>query len=266
MMNKKIRHRKILGFLRKINVEHSTMDRICEFLGETIGTALLVFLGCTGCAHDKNIENSPILSQINIALVVIAMVQCFGCVSGAHLNPAITLAVYVYDMISFKMTIAYFIAQILGAYLGYGLMLMLIPPSAISWEGAAHSVCIPSRNPDITVNQAFCIEFIITALVIFTTCSAADARNAALQDSMPIRFGIVIVCAGLTAGPLTGANINPAKALAAATWMSDYENLWLYCSAPMSGAAVSSIFYKLVFKREFVDTNQMEKVEQMSKR
>ncbi|XP_036332338.1 aquaporin AQPAe.a-like [Rhagoletis pomonella] len=241
------------SLLDKFNIKLSTMDKFCQFLGEVIGTSMLVFLGCTGCVQNANFANSPLQSSLNVGLVVMVIVHCFGCVCGAHLNPAITLAVYIYDMISLTMSGVYFAGQLLGAFLGYGLMKALVPANAISLGGAAHGVCVPAPHPDITAMQAFWIEFIASAMLIITTCSAADARNNAFQDSLPIRFGLTVTCLGLSVGQLSGAMCNPVKAFAAAAWNYDFQDHWVYWTAPLISAAVSATFYKVIFKRDYVE-------------
>ncbi|XP_054737334.1 aquaporin AQPAn.G-like isoform X1 [Anastrepha obliqua] len=247
------------SWLDKLNIKVNTWDQFCQFVGEVIGTAMLVFLGCTGCVQNDHFVNSPLQSSLNVGLVVMMIVHCFGCVCGAHLNPAITLAVYIYDMISLTMAGVFFLGQLLGAFAGYALMKALVPADAISLGGAAHGVCVPTPHPDITTMQGFWIEFIATAMLIFTTCSAADSRNMPFQDSLPIRFGLTVACLSLAVGQLSGAMLNPVKAVAAAVWNSDYQDHWIYWAAPMLSALVSATFYKVVFKRDYVERELNEK-------
>lgn len=75
-------------------------DKVAMFLAELLGTALLIFLGCTGCLSWNGQPPSPLQSSLTFGMVVMLIIQMFGCVSGAHLNPVVTLAAYVYDMIS----------------------------------------------------------------------------------------------------------------------------------------------------------------------
>lgn len=76
----------------------STLDKVSKFLAELLGTGLLVFLGCMGCINwDGHLTHLQIV--FNFGLVVMAVIQIFGCVSGAHLNPAVTAAAWVYKMV-----------------------------------------------------------------------------------------------------------------------------------------------------------------------
>ncbi|XP_014094121.1 aquaporin AQPAn.G [Bactrocera oleae] len=245
--------------LKKLNLDVSTFDYICQFLGEFIGTAMLVFLGCMGGSYDDSLEHSVFQSAFTIGLVVMVISHCFGCICGAHLNPAITLAVYIYDMISLTMAGVYILGQLLGAFLGYALMIALIPDSAVKLGGAAHGVCVATPHPDITTMQGFWIEFVLTAMLIFTTCSAADSRNITFQDSLSIRFGLTVTCLTLAGGQYTGALTNPFKAVASSVWTSDYQDQWVFWAAPMLSSAVSATFYKVIFKRDMVERELNEK-------
>lgn len=77
-----------------------TVDKVAMFLAELIGTAMLIFLGCMGCLSWNGQPPSSIQSSFTFGMVVMLIIQTFGCVSGAHLNPVVTLAAIVYDMIS----------------------------------------------------------------------------------------------------------------------------------------------------------------------
>lgn len=84
-------------------------DKITMFLGELLGTALLMFLGCMGCMSWNGQPVSSFQASLAFGMVVMLIIQAFGCVSGAHLNPVVTLAAIVYDMISVKVRARLFI-------------------------------------------------------------------------------------------------------------------------------------------------------------
>lgn len=90
------------------------VDGIAMFLAELLGTALLIFLGCSGCISWNGQAPPALQSALTFGMVVMLIIQIFGCVSGAHLNPAVTLAAIVYDLISVQVSLRnYFINKII---------------------------------------------------------------------------------------------------------------------------------------------------------
>ncbi|XP_011190596.1 aquaporin AQPAn.G isoform X1 [Zeugodacus cucurbitae] len=248
--------------LDKLKMKNSTLDKICSFLGELIGTGLLVFLGCMGCVKNAAYENNHFQMTFNFGLVVLVIIQCFGCVSGAHLNPAVTLAAYIYNLVSLPMAGIYFVGQMLGGFIGYGLLKALIPTNAVTLEGP-HNLCVTSVHGDINAWQGCAIEFIITGVLIFTCCGVWDPRNSKFHDSVPIRFGLAISCLAITAGQFTGASMNPARSFAPALWNSDFQDHWVYWVGPLAGSAVCAIVYKVIFRREVAEEKVNNKLRAM---
>lgn len=78
-----------------------SLDRVSIFLAELVGTAMLIFLGCMGCIQWNGPPN-PLQTSITFGMIVMVIIQIFGCVSGAHLNPAVTIAAVVYDLLSIQ--------------------------------------------------------------------------------------------------------------------------------------------------------------------
>lgn len=143
-----------------------TLDKICCFLGELIGTGLLVFLGCMGCVKTDIFPNNHLQMTLNFGLVILICIQCFGCVSGAHLNPAVTVAAFIYNMVTAPMAIVYFCGQMLGGFIGYGLLMVVLSSDIIRPENSAHGLCVTTVNPAISTSQGLAIEFIATAVLI----------------------------------------------------------------------------------------------------
>lgn len=189
----------------KLKMKTDTLDKICVFLAELLGTAMLVFLGCMGCVSTDVFHNNHLQMCLNFGLVVMVVIQCFGCVSGSHLNPTVTIAAYVYEMISAPMAIVYFCGQMLGGFIGYGLLKVVLPDSIINTPSTG--LCVTLPHPEITAGQGCIIEFIITAILILVCCGVWDPRNAKFHDSVPIRFGLAIACLAITAVSI--ANFSP---------------------------------------------------------
>ncbi|XP_034655051.1 aquaporin isoform X1 [Drosophila subobscura] len=239
-------------------LQRRQLNNICIVFAELIATAMLMFLGCMGCIQNSFFTNGHFQCALNFGFVVLICIQCFGCVCGAHLNPAVTLANYIYNMISLPMAVAYFFAQMLGAFIGYGLLKAIMPDSAIYSTDTPSGVCVTSVHSSLTGLQGVVIEFLITSALIAICCGVWDPRNAKFQDSVGVRFGLAISCLSLTAGQFTGASMNPARSFAPALWNGAWENHWIYWVGPMAGALVSSLIYKYAFRREVEELEEQE--------
>ncbi|KAH8371469.1 hypothetical protein KR093_007564, partial [Drosophila rubida] len=227
----------------------STLDKISCFLAELLGTGILVFLGCMGCVKSDLFPNNHLQMVLNFGFTILIAIQCFGCVSGAHLNPAVTIAAYIYEMVTLPMACIYFVGQMLGAFIGYGLLSALMPDSV---QGIGAGLCVTVPHSSISDVQAFGIEFTATAILIIVCCGVWDPRNAKHHDSVAIRFGLAVACLACAAGPFTGASMNPARSFAPALWNKNFTSHWIYWLAPLSAGAVTAIAYKAVFRREVV--------------
>lgn len=107
--------------------------------------------------------------------------------------------------------------------------------------------------------NAFVIEFMLTAGLLFICCSLWDPQNKKNTDSVPIRVGLTIVALSIAGGPLTGASMNPARSLAPALWNNDFENHWIYWVATMLAGLVVPIFYRILFwKEDHTKTEQVK--------
>lgn len=179
----------------------STLDKITVFLSELIATGLLVFLGCMGCIKSDIFPNSHLQMTLNFGLVIMILVQCFGCVSGAHMNPAVTVAAVVYKLVTPPVGALYIAAQLLGGFIGYGLLKTVVPSNVITPPGAAHGMCVTIPIDEISSIQAVAIEFILTMVLILVCCGVWDPRNAKHHDSVPVRFGLAVAslaCTGVS--------------------------------------------------------------------
>ncbi|XP_055850381.1 aquaporin AQPAn.G-like isoform X2 [Episyrphus balteatus] len=228
----------------------SVVDKITVFLGELISTGLLIFLGCMGCIKTDIFPNNHLQLTFNFGLVIMILIQSFGCVSGAHMNPAVTLAAVIYKLVTPIVGAIYVVGQFLGAFIGYGLLKALVPANTIKVAGAEHGLCVTTVSPEISTLQGLGIEFVLTTVLIFVCCGVWDPRNAKHHDSVAIKFGLAVASLACTGGPFTGASMNPARSFAPALWNADFTDHWIYWVGPLAAALIGSIAYKAVFRRE----------------
>lgn len=197
---------------------------------ECLGTFILVFAG-TG-AIVVNHASGGMVTHLGVALtfglVVMAMIYAFGEVSGAHLNPAVTLAFCLARRFPARSLFAYISAQIAGAFAASLLLRILFP------DAPSLGATLPAGPP----MQSFVLEVVLTfilMLVILAVSSGPSERGIMAG----IAVGGVVGLEALFAGPICGASMNPARSLAPAIVSGQTQHLWIYLCAPVLGAALA---------------------------
>ena len=201
-----------------------------RLFAEFLGTFILVFAG-TG-AIVINQTTGGVIGHAGIALVfglvVLAMIYTFGDVSGAHLNPAVTIGFAVAGRFPLKEIPGYITSQLGGAFAASGLLKILFPASAT----------LGATLPAGTVTQSFILEIILTAilmLVILSVSTGAKEKGV----TAGIAIGAMITLEAMFAGPICGASMNPARSLAPAIISGNLQHLWLYPAATILGAIIA---------------------------
>ncbi|KAH8401236.1 hypothetical protein KR009_003927 [Drosophila setifemur] len=228
-------------------INQKRRNAIASFFGELAATGMFVFVACMGCVQSPLFGNSHFRSGLTFGLAILIAIQCFGMVSGAHLNPAVTLAAWICGVIGWMRAIAYFVAQAAGALIGYGLLVAVLPENAIKGVDNPAGVCVTVLATDISELQGVFIEFLITCCLVMVACSVWDPRNSKFQDSVAVRFGLAVSCLILTAGLFTGASMNPTRSLGPAVWNNSWAHHWIYWVGPLMAGAVTSLIYRFAF-------------------
>lgn len=204
---------------------------------EFIGTFALVFVGCGAVVVDAQTQGALGHGGICAAfgLVVAVMVFATGHISGAHFNPAVTLAFASIGETRWLKALGYIGAQCLAAVAGSAALVALIGSEAR----------LGATVPSVGLGSAAVLEIGLTALLMFViTAVATDDRASGSHPALAIG-GTVAVCA-LVAGPLTGASLNPARSLGPALLSGTWKAQWLYLIAPPLGAVLAAHVYRWV--------------------
>ena len=201
-----------------------------KLLAECFGTFCLVFAG-TGAIVINDISGGTV-SHVGIALtfglVVLAMIYAVGDISGAHLNPAVTLGFFAARRFEGRQVLPYIASQLAGAFAASGLLRLLFPTHAT----------LGATLPAGSDWQSFILEFVLTAILMFVILSVSTgAKERGITAGLVI--GAVIALEAMFAGPICGASMNPARSLAPAVMSSHWSRLWLYLVAPPLGAFVA---------------------------
>lgn len=203
-------------------------------IAEFVGTFALVFAG-TG-AVVTNAVSGGALGHVGVAvtfgLVIMVMIYAVGHISGAHFNPAVTIAFALSRHFPMRRVIPYIAAQIAGATLGSLAVRFLIGDAGL---GVTH--------PRSEALSALIFEAILTFVLMFVIVSVAtDVR--AVGQAAAIAIGGTVGLEAMFAGPITGASMNPARSLGPAIIAGDYGELWLYLIGPVIGAALGALLYQ----------------------
>ncbi|KAI5698864.1 hypothetical protein M8J75_012874 [Diaphorina citri] len=233
-------------------------------LGEVLGTSMLMFFGCMSLV--QGFSQAPIPSMqpgLMFGFVVSTVICIFGHISGAHLNPSVSVSAFLLEMITMVELVLYVCSQVLGCLIGVGLVNIITPEEIlfpVSSAGLSNGFCTTVPHASLTTVQAFLAEFFSTSLLVFTCCGVWDSRNAKFGDSVAIKFALVIALCSITVGPYTGASMNPARSLAPAIYSNVWTAHWIYWVAPILGSIVSTLLYKYVFSKDHDGKNRPEQL------
>jgi len=204
---------------------------------ELIGTLALVFFGCGAIIVHSELTGKLDVSGIPIVfgLVIATMIYSIGHISGAHFNPAVTIAFAVTKKFPWKEVPIYIVAQIVGALCGAFILSFLFPEA----KGLGSTI------PNVSLHIAFVWEFLLTFFLMFVIMSVAtDAR--AVGTMAGIAIGGVVALDAFVGGPLTGASMNPARSIGPAVIEGNFNGLWIYLIAPVLGAIVAAWVYEKI--------------------
>jgi MIP family channel proteins len=205
---------------------------------EAIGTFALVFAGAGAVVVDARTHQ---LGHVGVAivfgLVIMAMVYAVGHVSGAHLNPAVSLAFAVTRHFPWTRAVAYWTAQLAGALLAAALL-------RASLGSDAH---LGATLPSGSQGQSFVWELVLTFFLMFVIMAVATDTRA-VGEAAAIAIGGTVGLDAMFGGPISGASMNPARSFGPAIVSGDLHALWLYVLAPAAGAILGAVAYQFVRK------------------
>lgn len=208
-----------------------------KYTAEFLGTFALVFCG-TG-AIIINQETGGAITHVGIAitfgLIIMAMIYTLGNISGAHLNPAVTIAFALAKKFQLNEVVPYILSQLAGAFLASFVLAYLFPANEL----------LGTTLPSGSATQSFLMEFILTFFLMLVIINVATGSK---EQGMfaGLAIGSTVLLEAMFAGPICGASMNPARSLAPAIVCGHTENLWIYLTATILGAALAIPVWKFL--------------------
>jgi len=203
---------------------------------EALGTFALVFFGAGAImVTSRNGDLGRVGIALAFGLVIAAMVYALGHISGAHLNPAVSLAFALTRHFPWRLVAAYWTAQCLGAI-----------AAALLLRGSLGDVAdVGATTPSGSDGQSFLWELVLTFfLMLVIMAVATDTR--AVGEAAAIAIGGTVALGALVGGPVSGASMNPARSLGPALAAAELNALWIYLLAPLLGAALGAVAYQVL--------------------
>ena len=221
-----------------------------SLIAEFLGTYIMVFAG-TGAMTIGALMGEPGHTGIAITFgfVIVALIYSFAHISGAHFNPAVSIAFWVMGEFEKYKVMPYITAQVLGAILASYSLYFLLLEDISSMQQAAY---LGATLPHGSEFQAFGFEFILT-FILMLVISASAVHGKAIKDFAGIAIGFTVGLEAMFAGPITGASMNPARSIGPAIVSGNLENLWIYIIATIFGAVLAAIVFVKLIKCQHSD-------------
>ena len=210
-----------------------------KYIAEAVGTMLLTLVAC-GIAVTSGVD--LVATSLAFGLVIVAAAYSIGNVSGCHINPAVSIALFVAGKMTLKECLRYIAAQIVGAFVGSLLLGLLL--------GKFNALGANGLVGDTSIWAALAVEVILTFIFTTTILGVTDKKENGHVTGIVI--GLTLVLVHLFGLPLTGTSVNPARSLAPAVLQGGaaLSNVWIFIVAPIVGAIMAGLFYKCVLKEK----------------
>jgi aquaporin Z len=220
-----------------------------KYTAELIGTFVLVFGGC-GTAVLAGDHVGYLGVALAFGLTLLTMAYAIGPISGCHINPAVTIGLFVSGKVGAKDVLGYIIAQIIGGILAASVLLLILKglpggydPSIAGFAANGYGDHSPGK---FGVTAAFVTEVVLTFFLVFTVLGATDVKAPVGFAGLPIGFVLVLI--HLIGIPVTNTSVNPARSISQAIFVGGWavDQLWLFIVAPILGAIVASLIFRAI--------------------
>jgi MIP family channel proteins len=215
-------------------------DLLRRSVAEGLAAFALVFAGCgaivTNATHPNTLGSVGV--SLAFGLVIMVMICATGHLSGAHINPAVTIAFTLTRHFPGRDAVAYIAAQVIGATAGALLLLAL-------WTSKPAQLGATVPGAGISTGTALVYEMVLTAFLMFVIIAVATDTRA-VGAAAAIAIGGTVGLDALFGGPITGASMNPARSFGPALASGTWTDFWVYVVGPIVGAAIGALAYQYI--------------------
>jgi len=239
------------GVPRAWNDRKTCEVMVKKVLAEALGTAILVLFGC-GAAVLMGAEIGMLGISLAFGLAIVAAAYGLGAISGAHLNPAVTLGVWAAGRMPMKEVLAYWLAQVLGAVLGAWVLYLIASGKAdysLASNGLGQNGFGPGYLGGYSLGAAFLFEAVMTFL--FVTVILGATGSGSTPGLAGLAIGLTLAAIHLVGINVTGVSVNPARSAGPALIVGGQamSQLWLFFLAPLMGGALAGIAHRFGLTR-----------------
>ena len=221
-----------------------------KYLAELVGTFVLTFLGCDAAvALNCGVDTASVVgTAVAFGLSVVAMAYTIGGISGCHINPAITLGVYLSGRLEAKDCAYYILYQVLGAILAAAVLFAIVqtaPELAVGTKTGANACGGGLLN-------GFVVELVLTTLFVLVVLGATSKTNGATNNLAGLAIGLTLILIHLVGINFTGTSVNPARSIGPALFEGGQalKDLWVFIVAPFAGGALAACIWKAIEPEE----------------
>ena len=222
---------------------------ISKYVAELIGTMVLTLVGCgvaviVGC----DTSGGVVATALAFGLSVVAMAYCIGRVSGCHINPAITVGMYLDKRMDARDAVGYIVFQFIGAIIGAAVLWFVLSQTGAGVTGLGTNGYGEAVDSGITLAGALVVEVVMTFIFVLAALGVTSTKATSAQAGLVI--GLTLVLVHLMAIGLTGTSVNPARSFGPALMMLAegstlaIEQVWVFIVAPVIGAIIAALVWK----------------------
>lgn len=229
-----------------------------KYLAEMIGTMVLVLMGCgtavsLGCNPVGADLSTVVGTAMAFGLSVIAMAYTIGGISGCHINPAITLGVFLSKRMSGKDALMYIVFQVIGGLLGAAILYALVTSTGTDFALAGAGLGSNDLQSGVSVAGGLIAEIVFTCVFVLVVLGATASDNESTGKFAGLAIGLSLILVHLVCIRYTGTSVNPARSFGPALFAqlaggpaTALSNLWIFIVGPFAGAVLASCIWKVI--------------------